>query len=113
MSESILNSIKHMFGPDDDYQVFDQDFVLLINGSLAQLQDYGAGPSDPFFITGDTETWDDFDTDKYVQNMGKNFIFHSIKMGWDQPSAGFVLKAHEDMRNELGWRIEAYCTEHK
>ncbi|MBO4703976.1 MAG: hypothetical protein J5617_04035 [Bacilli bacterium] len=111
MGESILNSIKTMLGPDDTYPVFDVDLITLINAELAHLNDLGAGPSDPFVITGDSETWDDFSDDKYVQSMSKTLIYYTIKIGWDQPSAGFVLESMKELRKETEWRLERYCSE--
>ena len=112
MGESILDSIKGMLGPDDSYPVFDQDLITLINASLAHLHDLGAGPSDPFVITGSGETWDDFSDDKYVQSMSKTLIFYTIKIGWDAPSAGFVLESMKELRKGTEWRLECYCNEH-
>lgn len=112
MDDSILNSIKAMLGPDDTYPVFDADIIMLINAEFAHLNDLGAGPSEPFVITGDTETWEDFSPDKYIQSMSKTLIFYSIKIGWDAPSAGFVLESFKELRKETEWRIERYCSEH-
>ena len=111
MGESILNTVKSMMGSDDAYEVFDTDLIVLTNAALAHLNDLGAGPSDPFQITGDTETWDDFTDDKFVKAMAKQFVYLDVKLKFDPPTSSFVLKSFEDMRKECEWRIERYTSE--
>lgn len=111
MGESILGSIKSILGPDDSYEEFDNDLILLINASLAHLNDLGAGPAEPFVITGSEETWDDFTDDKYIKSQAKQLVYLDVKMAWDSPNAGFVLESFKELRKELEWRIERYCSE--
>lgn len=111
MGESILNTVKSMMGSDDAYDVFNVDLIVLINSSFAHLNDLGAGPSDPFSITGDTETWDDFTDDKFIKAKAKEFVYLDVKLKFDPPTSSFVLKSFEDMRKECEWRLERYASE--
>ena len=111
MDDSILNTVKSMLGSDDDYAPFDTDFIVLINSALAHLNDLGAGPVEPFSITGTSETWDDFTEDKFIKAKAKEFIYLDVKLKFDPPTSSFVLKSFEDMRKECEWRIERYTSE--
>ena len=73
MSESILESVKKMIGPDTDYDVYDDDFKSLINSSLATMYQLGAG-QDQFVVTGSSETWDDFSQDKLLQAFAQDYL---------------------------------------
>ena len=112
MGESILNSVKSMIGSDADYEIYNPDFIILINSALAHLNDLGAGPSEPFCITGPSETWDDFTDDKFIKAKASEFVWLDVKLKFDPPTTSFVLKSSEDMRKECEWRIERYTSEH-
>lgn len=111
MSESILESITSMLGSDADYEVYQQDIILLINSALAHLNDLGAGPSEPLTIEDATTTWDDFSDNPYIRNMGKEIVFLDVKLGFDPPANSFTLSSYEKRLEEKSWRLERYCSE--
>lgn len=101
---SILNDIKKLLGLDADYDAFDQDIILLINGTLMVLNQLGVGVSG-FSIQGAFETWDDFIPGHTDLEAVKTYIFLKVKQSFDPPASSTVLKAYEDMCKELEWRL--------
>ena len=57
--DSILNSVKKYCNVDPSYDVFDDQLIPLINGSLNTVAQLGAGVSS-FSISDASATWDDF-----------------------------------------------------
>ena len=112
MSESILETVKGMSGPSASYDVFDEDYISLINSCLATLFQCGAG-QDQFTIKGASETWDDFSQDKFIQAWAKDYIRLYIKISWDPDTAAFVTASREKILEEIKSRVIYYCTTHK
>lgn len=105
MEESILNSIKALLGPDSDYDVFDPDLIIFINGAISTLTQLGIGPSEGFRITGEDETWNDFLGDAKDIESVKTYIYLSVRLVFDPPSNSFVVSAFEKRLEELAWRL--------
>lgn len=102
---SILRTIKGLLGPDDDYDVFDQDIIVFINSAIATLTQAGIGPSEGFRITGPKETWDDLVEGAEDLESVKEYIYMKVKMAFDPPTSSFVMSAYQDTCNELLWRL--------
>lgn len=102
---SILRTIKGLLGPDDDYDVFDQDIIVFINSAIATLTQAGIGPSEGFRITGSNETWDDLVEGAEDLESVKEYIYMKVKMAFDPPTSSFVMSAYQDTCNELLWRL--------
>lgn len=120
---SILNSVKKYLGPDAEVTVFDPDLIMQINSAMATLEQLGIETAEPFFITDDTETWDDYfsqvitETDGYTTNITplnkmwiKSYIYASVRIAFDPPSSSFALQALKEIRDELTWRISVMTT---
>lgn len=105
MEDSILRSIKGLLGPDDDYDVFDQDIIIFINAAFSTLTQLGLGPSNGFRITGYDETWQDFLGDASDLESVKTYIFMKVKMAFDPPTSSFVLSAYQEACKEYEWRL--------
>ena len=60
MGNSILITIKKLLGIDPDNKDFDTDIISHINSVFMILYQLGVGPSHPYTISSDAETWDDF-----------------------------------------------------
>ena len=105
-STSILDDVKQSLDgiPEDDKN-FDINIMLHINAALARLNQLGIGPSGGFVITDNTSTWDDFVTDTVIQGMTKQFVFCSVKIGFDPPTSSFVLSSLQEMRKELAFSL--------
>lgn len=105
MNESIFESIKKLLGPDSDYEVFDQDILIFINGALATLTQIGIGPPEGFKITGPDETWSDLLGDKQDLESVKTYIYMKVRLVFDPPSNSSVLSAYKEACQEFEWRL--------
>lgn len=111
MNESILIRIRQMIGPSASYDVFDADLIMNINDAFERLCTLGIGPKQPFCITGDTETWQDFmdygerfDEGRLGQEVPNGiiqYIFLKTKLIFDPPANGNVTKIYQDKIAEL------------
>ena len=104
MNESILDSIKALLGPGEDYDHFDSDIIMHINTAFSILYQLGVGTK-AFTITGPEETWNDYLEDWTNLNDIKTYIYLRVKMLFDPPSSGTVMEALKENLRELEWRI--------
>ncbi len=107
MSESILNTIKHMVGPSEDYEYFDTDLIVHINSTFNTLFQLGVGAdrSTPFFITGDSETWEDFCGNTARRNFVKQYLYFKTRLAFDPPQSSFVMESMKNQIAELETRM--------
>lgn len=105
-SESILQSIKKLLGIEPDYTYFDQDLIIHINSVLSILSQIGFGPEEGFFITGETETWDDlFDESNPQMQLVKSYIYLKVRLMFDPPLNSTVINSINAQIAELEWRL--------
>lgn len=105
-SESILQSIKKLLGIEPDYTYFDQDLIIHINSVLSILSQIGFGPEEGFFITGETETWDDFfDESNPQMQLVKSYIYLKVRLMFDPPLNSTVINSINMQIAELEWRL--------
>lgn len=105
-SESILQSIKKLLGIEPDYTYFDQDLIIHINSVLSILSQIGFGPEEGFFITGETETWDDlFDESNPQMQLAKSYIYLKVRLMFDPPLNSTVINSINAQIAELEWRL--------
>lgn len=106
MEDSILRSIRGLLGPDSDYDVFDPDLIIFINGAFSTLTQLGVGPSNGFRITGDSEVWSDFiGSERLDLESVKTYIYLKVKMVFDPPANSSMMSNYEQMCKELEWRL--------
>ena len=105
IEESIFKSIKALLGPDADYDVFDSDILIFINGTLATLTQLGIGPSEGYRITGESETWQDFLGNYTDLESVKTYIYLKVKLVFDPPASSAVMSAYQETCKELEWRL--------
>ena len=79
MEQSILKTIRAMIGPSASYEVFDTDLIININVAFARLCQLGVGPEQPFKITGETETWNDFMPADELSDEVKQYLSQYMK----------------------------------
>lgn len=103
--DSILNTIKKLVGLDKDYGPFDVDLIVAINSALAILFQLGAGPENPYYITGPENTWAEFFGDKPSIEMAKSYIYLRTRLLFDPPTSGVLHEAMERQITEYEWRI--------
>ena len=113
VSESILLSVKKMLGLDQEYDVFDPELIIHINTVFGTLHQLGVGPEDQFRITGDSETWSEFDTEGEQIDEVKTYIYLRVRLLFDPPSSSFVLSSFKEQIQELEWRLNVKADEIK
>lgn len=113
VSESILLSVKKMLGLDKDYDVFDPELIIHINTVFGTLHQLGVGPEDQFRISGDSETWSEFDTEGEQVDEVKTYVYLRVKLLFDPPSSSFVLSSFKEQIQVLEWRLNVKADEIK
>ena len=108
--DSILTSIKQLFGIEDSFTNFDQELIMFINGAFTIVSQLGIGKPD-FSITGSTETWMDFLNDSKVYELVKPDIYFRVKLAFDPPTSSSVIDAINKLISEYEWRLRENAEE--
>lgn len=101
--ESILDSVKKVIGPSVSYTVFDPDLVMHINTTFFTLYQLGV-TEEPFVITGNEETWDDFRSEKDLEAV-KTYVALKARMYFDPPTNSALISAINEQIKELEIRL--------
>ena len=104
-SDSILNTVKTMLGPTEDYVAFDTDIIVHINSAFERLRELGIGPNEPFFIESDAEKWDDFDTDVTWQII--RYIVLYVKRIFDPTANATIKQTYDEEIQKLEWLMNS------
>lgn len=104
--ESILTSIKKLLGIDQDYDHFDNDIIMHINGVLMTLNQIGIGPVEGFSITSDAETWGNFLGEYTNLEAVKTYVHLKVRMVFDPPSSSAVMESMKRQADEYEWRLQ-------
>ena len=107
VGESILKTISHMIGPSEDYDYFNTDLIVHINGAFSRLCQLGVGPSTPFHITGDSEVWTDFIADEGYMEDVKQFVYFYVRHDFDPPTNGAAMDALEKRIDKQEWLLNS------
>lgn len=111
MNESILTSIKKLLGIAEEYDSFDQDIMMHINGVFMTLNQLGVGPSTGFRIDNAGATWDDYIRDDDNPELTplvstvKSYIYLKVKLIFDPPLNSAVMESMKQSIKELEWRL--------
>lgn len=106
MDERILPSVKKLIGVPEDSTDFDLDILMNINAAIITLSQIGVGPSDPYVVLGNEDTYSDF--------LGKNFngtalvkmyLVYKTQLGFDHPASATVSGSLEKKIAETEWRL--------
>lgn len=113
MSDSILGTIKQKLGGmDETYTAFDQDIVTSINTALMIATQIGVGPDSGFFVTGETDTWEDWlGADESRLEAIKDYIYLRVRLLFDPPSNSFLVASIEKQLDMLEWRLNIRAEE--
>lgn len=102
---SILTSIKKLLGIAEGYEHFDADLIMHINSVLTILTQIGVGPSEGFYITDKSNTWNEFIPEEYNLELIKSYVYLKVRLLFDPPQSSSVMDATNRMIEELEWRI--------
>lgn len=105
VTSSILDSVKKVCGISDDYDVFDQDLLIFINGVILELTQNGIGPEEGYIVSDSTSLWHDFLGDFPNPGSVATYISLKVKILFDPPSSSFVIDAYKKQLDELIWRL--------
>lgn len=103
--DSILTSIKKLLGIAEGYEHFDADLIMHINSVLTILTQIGVGPSEGFYITDKSNTWNEFIPEEYNLELIKSYVYLKVRLLFDPPQSSSVMDATNRMIEELEWRI--------
>ena len=106
-TDSILDTIKKLLGPDQSYNYFDQDIIIHINTAIMNLTDIGVGPKEGFSIKSSKEVWSDFIKDIKQFEAVKTYIYLKVKLIFDPPLSSSVIEIYNKQINELEWRLNS------
>ena len=103
---SILLTIRKMIGPSASYDIFDTDLIVNINSAFSRLCQLGVGPSSPFKITGQTETWEDFMPADAMPPEVKQYIYLKTRQIFDTPASATVVNVIKEQLDMLEWTMK-------
>lgn len=103
---SILNEVKKVCGLAADYTAFDVDMIMHINAVFSVLDQVGIGPEGGFFISDDTEDWDDFEAPDNQKNLAKSYMYLKVRFIFDPPATSFAINAMKGQIEEFEWRLK-------
>ena len=104
MDESILITIKHLLGIQEDYDAFDNEIIYNINSAFMDLYQIGFGDK-PFVLEDSSATWSDAIENSYFFESSKMYIFQIVKISFDPPTSSFVLDSMQKQLQETEWRL--------
>ena len=105
LTDSILNTTKHMLGVEPEYTHFDQDIINDINAAINVLAQLGACDEGKF-IESDQETYQDLlGEDLPKAQMVKTYIYNKVKLMFDPPLSSSVSGIIEKQIAEFEWRL--------
>lgn len=106
MTQSILLTVKKMLGIAEEYHAFDIDVITNINSVFLTLNQLGVGPTLPYAITGEEETWKDFLGSQYDFLAGvQTYIYQRVRLLFDPPTNSFLVNAIQKSCEEFEWRL--------
>lgn len=105
MSESILQTVSaNLLGSEVDYEPFAPDLIMYINSALMSIGQQGIGKED-FRITGNTETWSDFESDESKYGSLQECVTLRVKLMFDPPPSSSAIEALTERIAEDEWRL--------
>lgn len=105
VNESILISVKQYLGIDAEDTNFDLDIITHINSVLMILNQLGVGPSDGFYISDKSSTWNELLNGRSDLEGVKTYIYMKVKLVFDPPMSSAVLECLNRMTSEYECRL--------
>lgn len=105
MTDSILLSVKHQLGLNDDDESFDPDIINCINVALNTLTQLGMGPKEGITIVDKNGSWNSVINDDPRLESIKTYVFMKVKMLFDPPQSGGLIDVYKSQIKELEFRL--------
>lgn len=107
LSQSILADVRAACSLEQNDNSFDQQLIPLINTQLMMAHQFGVG-IDGFILWGTGETWRDFlGEDGSRLAAVSTWLGYSVKLLFDPPDNGTVLKSYQDQIAKLEWMLSS------
>lgn len=105
MDESILNSIKKMLGIEEDFNAFDSELVMYINGALMTLNQLGVGV-EGFAIEDESASWSEFlGSETTSLEAVKTVVYLRVKKVFDPSASSSTQQSYDAVLQEYEWRL--------
>lgn len=105
MEDSILLTTKKQLGIADEDHGFDMDIIIDINTVFGILTQLGVGPKEGYAISDESTQWSDYLQNNALLEMVKTYMYLKVRMIFDTPTSGSMNSAHEQLIQEMEWRI--------
>lgn len=102
METSILKTVKHMLGVNEDYNGFDYDIVVAINYAFSVLNQLGVG-KEGFRIEDSSSEWGEFADESAFPQL-REYVYLKTRLLFDPPSTSFALESINKIISEIEWR---------
>ena len=103
MQETLLNTVKKLLGIDADYEAFDVDILMFINGALLTLAQLGV-PTLKRTVTATDTPSNIFPLDSDCEAL-VSYMYLKVRLQFDPPSNSFVVDSFQKQINEYEWRL--------
>jgi hypothetical protein len=111
MTDSILDTIKLQLGVSPDDTSFDEQIIMHINSTIADLHQLGVGPVEGFEITTKDQTWATYLLgDKRANNI-KSYLYMKVRLLFDPPTTQALLTSWQKEIDRYEFRINTYREE--
>lgn len=107
VTDSILDTIKHMLGIEPEDESFDPGLIVFVNGALSTIQKFGVGPQG-YKISGRTNSWVEFLLDRTDLEEVKTNVYLRVRLVFDPPQNSFLVTAIKEQIAEGNFYIELY-----
>ena len=102
---SILDSTKKKLGIDFDDTDYDEDIIDHINSVFSTLNQLGVGPDEGYEIEGRNNLWVEFLGGNKLINSVKSYIYHKVRLQFDQPNKSCGLAPAEKVTDGCVCRL--------
>lgn len=104
--ESILTSTKKLANLGEDYDAFDKDIIMYMNGVFLTLKQLGVGPKRGFIVKDKSTLWTDFiPDDEVLRESVKAYMGAKVRLQFDPPLSAALIDALKAIINEYEWRL--------
>lgn len=104
--ESILTSTKKLANLGEDYDAFDNDIIMYMNGVFLTLKQLGVGPKNGFVVKDKNTLWTDFiPDDEVLRESVKAYMGAKVRLQFDPPLSAALIEALKAIINEYEWRL--------
>lgn len=103
----VLNDVKVYLGYPPANTDFDDELILHINSTIAEMNRFGCGDLYNEITVTETTTWDEIEAwAKTKTSAIKTYIYLSTRLMFDPPTSGVYMDTLKDKRMEAMYTIQ-------